>query len=121
MTIIKSEGVYLKYTTWENDADYVKEHLVYAHDIDQAEQWAYMLTTYGVSGCNNKLGLANRNDNHAYIEAHVTANETDFTFDDLVSTIYDLAGSTYNGDIRVTEGVQIVEITTPWEYEIISK
>lgn len=120
MTIIKPAGVYLKYTTWENDYDHVKEHLTYAHDIDQAEQWAYMLTTYGAAGCNNKLGLANRSDNYSKVEAHVTANETDFTFDELVETLGDLAGYTEQGDIRVSTHVQIVEITTPWEYNVIS-
>lgn len=120
MPIIKPAGIYLKYTTWENDYDHVKEEFTKVSNLAKAKKWAYMLTTYGISGSNNKLGLANRSDNHKYIEAHVTANETDFTFDELVDTVSDLAGSTYNGDIRVTEGVQIVEITNPWEYKVIS-
>lgn len=120
MTIIKPAGIYLKYTTWENDYDHVKKELVQAANLAKAKQWAYMLTTYGTSGCNNKLGLANRSDNHEYIKTHVASNETDFTFDELVDTVADLAGSTCDGDIRVTEGVQIVEITTPWEYTLIS-
>lgn len=119
MTIIKPPGIYIKYTTWENDHDCIKDHFKKCSDLAHANYLKYIFGVYGVSGYSSKLGMTNTSKNHSYVEEYINRTKTNFTFSELLDDLCDYAETAYDGDIRVIENVSIVKIIFQWGYDEI--
>lgn len=115
-TTIRPAGLYFKVTSWENDGDHVTtEYIPYNHYPTPPEEIIRLAKLYGGSGCNNRLGLANCNNNYAYIRNYLAENES-ISFENLANLLSDLSGFTEQRDIRVIDRIILIRINEPWTY-----
>ena len=113
----KSAGYYLKFTSWENDYDNVKEEIVKMYDLQKAILSYNILTIHAVSGYHNKLGMSGPHANFELVENHITNGNFNYSYEEMVNLLEDLVGYTEQGDFRVAEQVEVIHIATPWEYD----